>query len=286
MVAKLGGISAAADHLRMAKSGVSRHISQLEDHLGVKLLERGARSVKLTRVGETLDLRIQSILAEVEHLHDIANEESVGVTGQVTIAATPDFGEIIAATLFPALREAHPNLTVVMRPAYAFEDMQDPGTDIAFRIGSFEDDRLIARRLGSFRRTLVTSPEFAKANPIKHPKDLATIPCLTFRQDQPGATWTFTNKGKEQSVDVTGPIAVYDFGILLRLVAEGEGAALLPDFMVTDALNSGTLVAYLPNHLTKAFPVFLTFRPGARRIARIDAVLSKAEELVPKLLNS
>ena len=150
---------------------------------------------------------------------------SVDISGQVTIAATPDFGELVAQTLFPILQSEHPKLTLVMRPAYAFEDMQDPSTDLAFRIGKVKDDRLIARRLGSFRRTLVTSPEFKKQNPITAPKDLANIPCLTFRGDQPGATWTFTNKGKETSVDVTGPIAVYDFGILLRLVKNGQGAA-------------------------------------------------------------
>lgn len=175
---------------------------------------------------------------------------------------------------------------MVMRPAYAFEDMQDPGTDLAFRIGTFEDDRLIARRLGSFRRMLVTAPTFQNQNPITDPKALAAIPCLTFRGDQPGATWTFTNKGKEVSVDVTGPIAVYDFGILLRLVREGQGAALLPDFMLRDDLATGRLTPYLPDYLAKAFPVYLTYRPGARRIARIYAVLTKAEELIPKLLTS
>lgn len=119
-VATLGGISVASEELRMAKSGFSRHVSQLEAHFGVRLLERGARSVRLTPVGRKLDDRIRSILAEINLLQDIAREEGTGVSGQVTIAAPPEFGGLIATELFPKLLTRHPNLTLVMRPDYAY----------------------------------------------------------------------------------------------------------------------------------------------------------------------
>ncbi|MEM6903359.1 MAG: LysR family transcriptional regulator, partial [Pseudomonadota bacterium] len=121
-VARLGGISAAADALGIAKSGVSRHVAQLETHFGVRLLERDARSVRLTPVGQRFDDRIRSILAEVDLLSDIVLEERGGVSGQVTIAATPEFGALVAMRLFPQLRQRHPDLTLVMRTAYDFED--------------------------------------------------------------------------------------------------------------------------------------------------------------------
>lgn len=284
-VAKTGGISAAADHLGLAKSGVSRHVAQLEAHFGVRLLERGARSVRLTQIGARLDDRIRSILAEVDLLRDIAREESLGVSGQVVIATTPEFGGLVATDLFPALRERHPDLTLVMRPAYAFEDMQDPGTDIAFRVGTFKDDRLVARPLGQFRRWLVASPKFAAENPISHPADLADQKCLTFRRDRPGATWTFESDTGTNEVEVTGPIAIHSFTVLRDLARIGQGFSLLPDFMLHDQLERGDLVRVLPDHATKEHTVYLTFRPGARNVARINAVISAAEELVPDMLN-
>ena len=171
---------------------------------------------RLTPVGAKLDDRIRSILAELDLLEDIAREESVGVSGQVTIAATPEFGGLIATELFPELRQRHPNLTLVMRPDYAFEDMQDPGTDLAFRVGTFKDDRLVAIRLGGFRRLLVAAPALLAKHPVSTPADLQDVPCLTFRGDQPGATWRFTQGQAEQVVDVAGPISVLSFGILLR----------------------------------------------------------------------
>ena len=283
-VARLGGITAAADQLGMAKSGVSRHVAQLEAHFGVRLLERGARSVRLTPVGRKLDDRIRSILAEVDLLEDIAREESVGVSGQVTIAATPEFGGLIATELFPELRERHPNLTLVMRPDYAFEDMQDPGTDLAFRVGTFKDDRLVAIRLGGFARWLVAAPELLARHTPANPAALSELPCLTFRGDRPGATWRFTKGQVEDTVEVSGPIAVRSFGVLLRLAVTGQGFGFLPDFMLGDSLEKQKLVRCLPDYASPINPVFLTFRPGARNVARIAAVVEAAEELVPQLL--
>ena len=283
-VARLGGISAAAAHLGMAKSGISRHVAQLEAHFRVRLLERGARSVRLTPIGARFDGRIRSILAEVDLLDDIAREENVGVSGQVTIAATPDFGGLVAAKLFPVVRQRHPDLTLVMRPAYAFEDIQDPGTDIAFRIGTFADDRLVAIELGAFGFSLVAAPALADERKIRRPEDLADAPCLTFRGDRPDTTWTFYRAGQETPVAVAGPVAVRDFAILAALAKTGEGYAFLPDFMLGDAIESGSLVRCLPGYASRPYSVFVTFRPGARRIARIDATLTLAEELMPTLL--
>ena len=283
-VARLGGISVAAERLGIAKSGVSRYVAQLEAHFGVRLLERGARSVKLTPIGARLDHRIRSILAEIDLLHDIAREESAGISGQVTIAATPEFGDLIASKFFPVVRRRHPNLALVMRTAYTFEDMQDPSTDIAFRVGTINDDRLVARELGTFYFWLVAAPELANEYRIRHPADLAHVPCLTFRGDRPSTTWTLISGREEATIEVAGPIAVQSFTTLFALATAGQGYAFLPDFMLGDAVESGALVRCLRKYVSRPFPVYLTFRPGARRVARIDETVTLAEELMPRLL--
>lgn len=285
-VAQQGGISAAAQQLGMAKSGVSRHVAQLEAHFGVRLLERGARSVRLTPVGRKLDDRIRSILAEVDLLRDIAQEESAGISGQVTIAATPEFGGLIATELFPVLRTRHPDLSLVMRPDYAFEDMQDPNTDLAFRVGSFQDDRLVVRRLGGFARWLVAAPSLLVSGAPQTPRELAELPCLTFKGDRPGAAWRFVSGSKEETVEVTGPVAVRSFGILFDLAVAGQGFAFLPSFMLDESLAEKTLTRCLPAFASPENAVYLTFRPGARNVARIAAVIDAAEECLPPLLGA
>lgn len=283
-VARLGGISIAADHLGMAKSGVSRHISRIEDHFGVKLVERSGRSVQLTPTGLRLNQRIQSILADIDLLDDIAREESGDVSGQVNFAATAEFGSVIAATLLPAVQDRFPDLNLVMRPAYEFEDMQDPGTDLAFRIGTFDDDRLVAKKLGSFRCWLVAAPELATRAAVDAPEDLKHRPCLTFRSDVAETSWTFFSPRDVSTVNVRGPLATRSFSVLFDLAVAGQGYAFLPEFMLGDALLSGRLVRCLREHVSRPYSVFLTFRPGSRRIARVDAVASLAEELIPARL--
>ncbi|MEM9640364.1 MAG: LysR family transcriptional regulator [Pseudomonadota bacterium] len=283
-VARLGGISVAADHLDMAKSGISRHISRLEDHFGAKLLERSGRTVKLTPTGIRLNQRIQSILADIDLLDDIAREEVGDVSGQVNFAATAEFGSVIAETLLPAVQEQFPDLTLVMHPAYDFEDMQDPSTDLAFRIGTFDDDRLVAKQLGSFRCWVVASPELAAGAALETLKDLEGQPCLAFRNDVPATTWTFFSPDEVSTIKVAGPFATRSFSVLLDLAVAGQGFAFLPEFMLGQALADGRLVRCLPNHVSRPYNVYLTFRPGTRRIARVDAVATLAEELVSKLL--
>ena len=285
-VARLGGISAAAERLGIAKSGVSRYVAQLEAHLGVKLLERGGRSVKLTPVGELLDYRIRSILAEIDQLDDIAREESVGVSGLVRIVATPEFGGLVTRTLFPLVQARHPDLKLVMRTGYAFEDMQDPRTDLAFRVGTFKDDRLVARQLGTFSAWLVASPTVLQDFRLKSPADLAHVPCLVFRGDRTAADWTLQRGDQNETVEVNGAIGVQNFKVLLDLALAGHGVAFLPEFIVQSAVDDGKLVRCLPEYTSRAFPVFLAYRPGARRIARLDAAISLAETHVPPLLTN
>lgn len=269
----------------MAKSGVSRHVAQLEEQLDVKLLERGARSVKLTPVGARLDARIASILAEVDLLGDIAREDSAELTGHVTVAATPEFGGLVAREFFPVMRQRHPGLTLSMRPAYEFEDMQDPGNDIAFRVGSVNDDMLVARRMGAFRCWVVAAPDVAAAHPVDRPQDLAKAPCLVFRGDRTASEWRLFDRDTVTPVLTGGAFGVRSFSILLDLALGGQGYAILPEFMLGDALDAGRLVRCLPDHVSREFPVYLTFRPGTRRVARMDAVITAAEEFVPRLLS-
>ncbi|MEM9605287.1 MAG: LysR family transcriptional regulator [Pseudomonadota bacterium] len=285
-VASLGGVSAAATRLGLAKSGVSRHVAQLEAQLGVRLLERGARSVKLTPVGARLHTRIRSILAEVDLLSDIAREESGAVSGRVTVAATPEFGGLLATRFFPAVREHHPGLQLTLRPSYAFEDMQDPRTDLAFRVGSFDDDRLVARQLGAFRSWVVSTPALARAAPVSTVAELARAPCLIFRSDQAHTVWHLFSHDAESSVDVSGHYSARSLTILYQWALAGLGYALLPHFMLTEALASGALVRSVPAFASKPMPVFLSYRPGSRGVARLDAVLSLAEREVPALLEA
>jgi DNA-binding transcriptional LysR family regulator len=287
-VARAGGVSAAAGELGLAKSAVSKHVSQLESLLGLKLLERSSRRVALTREGEHLLSRVESLLAEGGRLLEQAREEHDRPEGLLRIAATPDFGGLVAEQFFPAVIARHPGLSLVMEPAYAFENLQDPAFDLAFRIGDVNDDRLVARELGVFHRVLLASPAYLRAHPVKTPRDLERQECLAFSGSRTQSEWTLARRkdGTEVTVNVRGKLAVRSFRVLLGLAERGAGIAFVPDFLASDALASGRLERCLVQYASPPTPVFLTYRVGSDRIRRIRAVLDVALEHVPKLLTA
>ncbi len=286
-VVHLGSVTAAAESLGVAKSAVSRHVRQLEDQFAVKLFERGGRNLQLTKTGGRLHERVSSILMETELLTEIAHEERSIVSGRIRIAATPEFGALLADTVFPEIARRYPLLRILLQPSYDFEDIQDPAIDLAFRIGSTRDDRLVVHKLGAFRRILVASPTFLKETPIEAVADLARVRCLLFRVDSAPTVWSFVDRTDESpkgEVTVDGPIAVRSFSTIMQLAINGHGVAYLPEFLVKPALKAGILIQCLPMIGSAPMPVFLTYRPSARTITRLRSFIDLARELTPKLL--
>ena len=285
-VVRGGGVTAAARELGLAKSAVSKHVSRLEAVLAVKLLERSSRRVTLTREGEHLLSRLESLLAEGERLLEQAREQHGRPEGMVRIAATPDFGALVAERFFPLVVERHPGLQLVMEPAYAFADLRDPAFDLAFRVGDVHDDLLVAHELGVFHRVLVASPGYLRARPVKTLDDLARSDCLAFSGRSTQGEWTLVARKDGVAIDVAvrGKLAARSFRALLGLAERGAGVALVPDFMVGDAIAEGRLQRCLPQCSSPATPVFLTYRVGSNKIRRIRTVLELALEHVPALL--
>ncbi len=288
-IARAGGITAAADNLGMAKSAVSKQLSRLESRLGVKLVARSSRRVSLTREGEQLLPRIESILAEGNRLIEDAHEESFTPAGLVRVASTPEFGALVARKFFPALLERYPELAVTMRLDYGFEDLQDPSIDLAFRIGRVSDERLVAHQLGEFRRVVAASPEYVTQNPIVQPTDLSNLNCLTFSGNSVSSEWTLEKRngtGGVERVPVQGTIGVRGFAALAGLAETGAGVCCVPEFVVADAISEGRLVHCLPDWASKPTNVYLAYRFGADRIARVRAVIDSARATLPACLAS
>jgi DNA-binding transcriptional LysR family regulator len=288
-VVRAGGFTAAADKLGIAKSAVSKQLNRLEQRLQVRLLARSSRRIQLTREGQRLLPRIESILAEGERLIEDAHEEVVRPSGVVRIAASPEFGALVVRRFLPLLLERHPDLSIVMKLEYSFEDLQDPAIDLAFRISHVNDDHLVAKPLGEFRRILVASPGFATIHPLETPADLGSVNCLIFSGSANSTTWTLQHVQQPERIEqvaVRGNIAVLGFHALLGAVESGAGVANVPDFVTTRGIEQGRIVRCLDDWTSMAAPVFLAYRFGAERIGRVRAVIDAVRSAVPGLLSS
>jgi DNA-binding transcriptional LysR family regulator len=288
-VVRAGGITAAAEKLGMAKSAVSKQLNRLEQRLQVKLLARSSRRVSLTHEGERLLPRIESIIAEGDRLVDDAHEEVAKPAGVVRIAASPEFGALVAQRFLPSLLERFPDLHFTMKLGYGFEDLQDPAIDLAFRIGHVNDDRLVARQLGEFRRILVASPGFVADHVVRKPADLASVNCLVLSANANATRWTLQHRQhpkRTEHVDVKGNIAVLGFTALLGVAEVGAGIAYVPELITRRAIADGRLVHCVSEWASPPTPVFIAHRFGVDRIGRVKAVIDAARRMIPGLLDS
>ncbi|MCA9524151.1 MAG: LysR family transcriptional regulator [Myxococcales bacterium] len=288
-VARSGGITAAAERLALSKSSVSKYITRLEERLGVKVLERSSRRVHLTPAGERLLPRVESIVADGQLLVEQALEELADPSGLVRVAATPEFGAIVAQRFFPSVVARYPALRLTMTSAYAMEDLQDPHYDFALRIGQVRDERLVARKMGSFRRIAVVSPSFAAEHPLSSPEELSALPCLIFSDRRNESTWTFVRRDDLDSsapieVPVQGPLSVLNFTTILAMAERGLGVAYVPYFLAGESIERGRLIRCLAEHCSRPTPVFLAYRVGSERIRRVGVVLEMAREQLPRLI--
>lgn len=283
-------LTAAAADLGVPKSTVSKAVAHLERRLGVRLLERTSRRVALTGAGSLLLARAESLLAEADQLARDMHEETHRPSGTVRLAAPPELGTLLAAGFVAPVLAAHPRLAITLRVDYAFEDLMAPEVDVAFRVGSIHDDRLVARTLGVFRRELVASAAYLAGRRLRAPADLGRCNCLTLGAAATAATWTLEPRaaraGSREPVEVAvhGNFAARSFTALLEAARAGLGVARVPDFLAHPAIARGEVQAVLPAWGAPASAVFLVHRFGHERVRRVEVVIEEARARIPALL--
>lgn len=267
-------LTAAADHLGVPKSAVSKAITRLERMLGARLLERSSRRVALTSAGVRLCTRGQALIDDAHALSASIREENKQVAGVVRIAAPPELGTSFIESILPDLLLRFASLRVSVKLGYAFENLLDPEFDLAIRGGEVHDDRLVAHRLGSFRRILVASPRFLARSPVDDLGSLSRSVCLGSSSVEAGVHWTLEGPGGTEEVEVDCRLATNGFTALMHAARAGVGVAQVPQFSAQEWIDRGDVVRVLPDYHSPEVDVFLVHRFGHERIARIAAVLA------------
>jgi DNA-binding transcriptional LysR family regulator len=170
---------------------------------------------------------------------------------------------------------------------YRFDDLQDPGVDLAFRLGSMPDDRLVGRHLGEMDRVLVCNAAYAQSITLDTPGDLARANALQFPDNDFDGEWTLHGIHNPESIEkvgTQGTFAVRSFEALAAAAAAGLGVARVPRFVAAARLAEGSLVEALHGWRPSPIPVYLAYRTGVTRIGRVRAVLDAAMSLIPPML--
>jgi DNA-binding transcriptional LysR family regulator len=265
-VAEAGSFSAVAREMGTTQPAVSRQVAALEDHLGARLIQRSTRRLTLTEDG-------REFLAQARHALE-AFEESLASVGRqqrrpaglVRIGAPLVFGRRSLAPRIPRLLARYPELSVDLRFSGARQDLISEGLDLVIRPGEVGDTSLVARRLGSFAILTVASAEYLdRHGEPARPQDLATHECVIFDRDENGRIWHFEGPGGAASVRVQGRFASDSIDAIREAVLAGVGIAVLPAWLVSEALTEGRVRPVLQDWPRPRLPLHVVY-PSRRHL--------------------
>jgi DNA-binding transcriptional LysR family regulator len=285
-VVEANSFSEAARHLKMPISTVSRRVAELENQLGVRLLERSTRSLRLTEVGaEVLEHAVHS--AELnEAVESIVSNRLSDVSGNLRLSAPPSISDTLLTPLVAAFQTSYPNVRFQILVTDRFVDHIFEGVDLVFRRGPLRDSSLVASRILSFRHQLVASPVYMKGcKPPRKPQDLLDHRLLSFSYWKSDSSWTFVHKnGKNKERLTFEPhFAMNDFAGLTPALLAGGGIGELPPLVQPDLVRTGRLVEVMPDWRFRTFDLSLVHL-GNRHISKPCRLFKEfATQMAPTL---
>lgn len=258
------GISTAADHLQMPKSTVSRCISRLEERLGVRLLARNSRRLRVTAEGEVFYRHAVQIMEQVS----LANAEMAGLTsvpsGRLTVALPMAFSREIVAGNLSRFNERYPliNLEVIVTSHNV--DVIREQVDIALVIGQLNDSELIAQKLMETSLVWIASPEYAKAHQLDDTVGIeglvSHIHVCERRYGQ--SRLTVYEQGTKQAISLAHVMHTNDPIMVREMVVDGAGVSLAPLIYCRRNISEGSLVQVFPHIRIDSTAVISAVYPG------------------------
>jgi DNA-binding transcriptional LysR family regulator len=248
-IADLGSVSGAARSLRSPKSSVSRSLARLEEAVGVSLIERSTRSLRLTDAGLLLHRHARRILDDVGEAENALGGLIGLPRGDLRVSVPFTFAAGPLAPMLPLFMKRYPDVRVVLSVDNRPVDLLVEEFDVAIRIGPLRDSELIARRLASFALWPCASPGYlAERGTPQGPEDLRGHTVIS-HADRRGPLQLRSANGGVHEIEIEPGPVVPEPAVVKTMLLGGAGIGWLPDFHAADALADGTLVRLLPDHV-------------------------------------
>lgn len=269
-----GSLTAAADALERSQPTIVRTLAALEQHLGVRLLQRTTRRMSLTPEGRDYLERCRRILADVTEAEAVLGDADSEPQGELRVTAPLQFGQRYVAAALTSFLRRYPRVTVDLLLLDRNVDLVEEGIDLALRIGRLADSSMVATRIGEVRRVVCASPTLlAATGRPQTPTDLASLPCIRQQNLPRSGAWPLRDAGREIVVRVDGRFRCNQIAAAITACAEGAGFAQFLSYQVREPVRDGRLEIVLPEFEPAPLPVSLVY-PGGRLVSgRLRAML-------------
>lgn len=281
-----GSFSAAGRRFALSPTSVSRHISDLEEALGVGLVHRSTRHLSLTEAGEDYVRNARGILASIAETEGRARAMQSKPSGTLRLHARHMFGLGVLAPSLPEFRARHPQIQVELHLGDRPTNLRETGIDIDFRIAPPQEAGLIRRKLFGSDRYLVASPDYIRTMPpLNEPQDLTQHRCLTYWLGHDEIYWRFLRDQQIEEMLIPSALTTNNGQVLLMLAKMGHGITLLDDYTVAGDLKAGSLVRLLPDYrvtnTTYEEGIYATFLENVQTPVKIRVFLDFILERLP-----
>ena len=275
-VAETGSFTAAADALGISGQMVGKHIRMLEEHLGIRLLNRTTRQQSLTGAGKDFLERTRIVLAELEAAEALAADSRAKPRGELRVNAPVTFGAHSLAPLLPVYMAENPEVTIRLTVTDRVVDLVDEGYDCVFRVGDLTDSTLMARGLRPLELIACAAPTYLKAKGTpRQPSDLSKHECLGFAGSAIEERWEFSGKDGKVAVLVKSRFSVNSGQALKQAAIAGLGIVFQAAELMQEDLKSGRLVRVLPKWRSTR-PMHLLFAPDRRITPKLRSFIEFA----------
>lgn len=260
-----GSFTRAAERLEMSPQLVSKYVAQLENHLGVRLLNRTTRKLHLTEAGRRYHPRAQQLLVDLDDVEQQLGDLQTQARGLLRISAPVSFATRHLAPLLGDFQRDHPGVDIDLQLNDRKVDIVEEGFDIALRIGHLKSSSLIAKRVAPVRLVLCASPAYlARHGTPRRLEDLEPHRYLrySYMEQEAGESifrW-LPGRGQHPSGDLVSSDLVSNNGdVLVEAAVAGAGLVLQPTFISGAAIKAGKLQVILPEYEPKPMSLYAVY---------------------------
>jgi DNA-binding transcriptional LysR family regulator len=280
-VAEEEGFAPAARRLAISPPVVTRHVAALEARLGVLLLERTTRKVRVTEAGARYLADCKRLLTEVEDAEAAVTGAHSTPRGALGVTASVMFGRLFVAPILVEFLGKYPLVTARALLHDRVVDLMDEGLDVAVRIARLVDSSLTSVKVGAVRRVTCASPAYlAKHGVPQSPRDLANHRTFVFSGERATPAWSFEQRGKALSFRPRATLLANASEVGIDAAVAGAGITRVLSYMVAAHVRAGRLRLLLEDYEAPALPIHVVYREGRRAPARVRAFV---DFVVPRL---